>query len=72
VERLERVQPILGHHPPGLAIVIAAPGEDFHIEGKALAFGQGHEDFEAGGDDLLADTIPGDGSNVVAAHGLFL
>ena len=56
------VQAVVGHHPAGLLVVLAAPGEVLPLEGElALGlFGQRVEHPAARGDDLLADAVGGD------------
>ena len=62
VEGLQGLQAVLGHHPAGLRVVLAAPGELVPLEGEPAVglLGEEVEDAAAGGDDLLADAVGGD------------
>jgi putative intracellular protease/amidase len=69
VETAELVQPVLRHHAAGLAVEIAAPGEVHHLQLEVARAGlERAQDLEARGDDLLADSVSGDGGDAVAAH----
>ena len=66
---LQGLQPVLGHHPAGPGVVLAAPVELVPGEGERAVrvLGQGVENPAAGGDDLFADAVGGDGCDLVGA-----
>ena len=65
----DQIAAILRHHAAVLLVVLAAPVEvvepDFET---ALALGERGERLDAGGDDLCADAVAGNGRNCVGFH----
>jgi len=71
LELPERVETILGHHPSGLRVALAAPVEGRPGEVEAEPAPGGVEDALALGHDLLADPIArNDGDRV--SHAVFI
>ena len=69
---LQGLQAVVGHHPAGLLVVLAAPVELVPVEGELAAgvLGEGVENAAAGGDDLLADSVGRDGSDAECLGGV--
>src|SRR5262249_4137377 len=69
VEVLQHLQGVLVHHAAGLLVVAAAPRQLGPIEGEGAVriSGNGVEDGAAGGDDLSANTVGGDGGDLIGA-----
>ena len=69
VERLQSSGAVLGHHPPVLQVVGAAPGErlDLNLDVAVDLFG-GAEYLEAGLDHVLADAVAGNRRDRAVPH----
>src|SRR5690606_29471402 len=68
-EAAQLLEAVLGHHPPGAAVVLRAPVEGLHLEAQVgRARLQGVQHLEPRRDHLLADAIPRDRRNPVRAH----
>src|SRR5262249_61504283 len=70
-ETLQHLQGVLVHHPAGLLVVPTAPREFGPREGEGAVrtSGDGVEDGTAGGDDLNANAVGGDGGDLVGTGG---
>jgi hypothetical protein len=65
----ERVESVGRHHHAMLAVVVAAPAEILELESESVAArGDRFEHTLAGGHDLLADAVAGNGCNAVGLH----
>ena len=72
VEAFQSGEPVLGHHLTRGTVEIAAPGEFMHLQREiAGALLERAQHFKPGGDDLLADAIPGDDGDFIRAHVAF-
>src|SRR5690606_33697816 len=59
IEAAQLLEAVLGHHPPGAAVMLRAPVEGLHLEAQAgRARLQGVQHLEPRRDHLLADAIP--------------
>src|SRR5208282_4078383 len=68
--RAHALEPILGHHPPVLEVVVAAPRQLVPVEFDTEAAADGFEHALALGHDFLADAIAGnDGDAITLGHG---
>ena len=62
------LEPVLGHHPAVLDVVVAAPGQLVPVEGDAVFRTGGVQHADALGHDLLADPVAGDHRDPVPDH----
>ena len=69
---LDLIAPVDRHHQSYGAIIIRSPVEAIEFEFKAaLGRRQGREDFDPGGNDLVADAVAGDDRDSITPHGSF-
>ena len=69
IETAQLLEAVRGHHPAVPAVVGGAPVERCDLETQlGLARAQGVQHLEPGGDDLLADAVPGDRRDAMESH----
>ena len=69
VELLDDGEPVLVHHPAGLQVVVAAPGQLGELAAEVALFRRHVENAHPGRNDFLADAVAGNDCNAISLHG---
>ena len=68
IERLQLLKPVFGHHRARVQIGLAGPVEMLEFDAETKPLGNYLSNLDSGWDNLLANTISGDGGNAIVCH----
>src|SRR5687768_6012733 len=68
VETLDALYPVLVHHPAGLQVEVAPPGQLGELAAEVALFRRHVGHAHPGRDDFLADTVAGDDCDAISLH----